>query len=301
MRQWTKFSADSVSSEQRWLAATAISALLILFAALVLPPAGMSVAIGLLVSLLLGRTWNPSRLELPDKLPFELETSLLLAADDVIFERYRRIAELLLKISRQQDPIYRGIALEQIDDLFRRVTTIASGTLVFEGTETWRIIYEQLLRSPGLYLYRSVAWVKNGHYWQDEPSRKSMAVNFELCENEQLAIERVVIIADDLWPSSSNEPNAPVRGWLQQQARHGLAVRVVRQSLLRLEPDLLTDLGIYGNRALGFQEIDEQGQTLRFTLTFDFAKVAEAEARWNRLAVYAKPYSVHMDRIDLPG
>ena len=45
-----------------------------------------------------------------------------------------------------------------------------------------------------------MAWVKNANYWQDEPGRKSMAVNFELNDAEQLNIERIAIIADELWP-----------------------------------------------------------------------------------------------------
>ena len=34
-------------------------------------------------------------------------------------------------------------------------------------------------------------------------------------------------------------------------------------------PDLLADFGIYGDRAVGTQELDEQSRTVRFTLSFD--------------------------------
>jgi len=217
-----------------------------------------------------------------------------------MFLRYRRATEMLLKISRRQDPIFRGIALDQVDDLVQRVTTIAVGTLVFESTEAWRIVYERLLRSSGLYLYRSVAWVKNAHYWQDEPGRKSMAVNFELQDKEQLNIERIAVIADDLWPMPSDWPSDPIRLWLHEQHIHGIWIKLVRESALRKEPDLLADIGIYGSRALGIQELDDQCRTVRFVLTFDYAKVAEAEDRWNRLAIFAESYCVHLDRYGMP-
>lgn len=263
---------------------------------------GLVVIIGLLFSMLAGLVLAASMkpVELRTELPLELELPFLLAGDETIFLRYRRATEMLLKISRRQDPIYRGIALDQVDDLVQRFTTIAAGTLVFESTEAWRIVYERLLRSSGLYLYRSVAWVKNAHYWQDEPGRKSMTVNFELQDKEQLNIERIAIIADDLWPASDDWPVEPIRLWLHEQHVHGIWVKLVRESALQNEPDLMADIGIYGSRALGIQELDDQCRTVRFVLTFDYAKVMEAEARWNRLAIFAESYCVHLDRYDVP-
>ena len=274
----------------------------VLLAGAVLPLGGLVVIVGLLVSVLLGLVMTEA--EAPSErrtaFPLELELPFLLASDEAMFIRYRRATEMLLKISRREDPIYRGIALDQVDDLVQRLTTIAAGTLVFESTESWRIVYERLLRSTGLYLYRSVAWVKNAHYWQDEPGRKSMAVNFELQDKELLNIERIAIIADELWPTSDDWPVASIRGWLHEQHVHGIWIKMVRESALRNEPDLLADIGIYGSRGLGTQELDDQCRTARFVLTFDYAKVAEAEARWNRLAIFAESYCVHLDRYGMP-
>lgn len=279
------------------------SSCVVLLAGAILSLGGLVVVIGLLVSLLMGLVIG-AFMKMPSErrteLPLDLELPFLLAGDEAMFLRYRRATEMLLKISRRQDPIYRGIALDQVDDLVQRVTTIAAGTLVFESTEAWRIVYERLLRSSGLYLYRSVAWVKNAHYWQDEPGRKSMAVNFELQDKEQLNIERIAVIADDLWPLSADWPSDPIRLWLHEQHIHGIWIKLVRESALRKEPDLLADIGIYGSRALGIQELDDQCRTVRFVLTFDYAKVAEAEDRWNRLAIFAESYCVHLDRYGMP-
>jgi hypothetical protein len=86
------------------------------------------------------------------------------AQDFAVFERYQKLTQALLGVSRHNDPLYREIALEQLDRVVARTAEIAAGTLVFEGTEAWRIVYERLLRSFGLYQYRSVAWIKNAEY-----------------------------------------------------------------------------------------------------------------------------------------
>jgi hypothetical protein len=234
-------------------------------------------------------------------LPSFLEAPFQLARDAAVFERYRGISESLLKLSRITDPICRSIALEQLDDLLRTAAAIADGTFVFEGTETWRLVYERLLRSPGLHRYRSVARVKNENYWQDEPGRKSVAVNFELHESERLTIERIAIIADEVWSAGEPWPVEPIRRWLHEQHVRGIGIKFVRESVLKQEPELVADIGIYGSRALGIQELDEQCRTMRFVLSFDFQNVTEAESRWDRLSVYAESYGSYLDRYGLPG
>lgn len=270
--------------------------LLVAAAALVGSPTFAATVAGLLATAALAVALGVPSGQSNPALPVELETPLLLARDEEVFARYRRMSGLLLKVTQNSDPLYREIALEHVDDLATRLTSIAAGTLVFEGTETWRILYERLLRSPGLYLYRSVSWIKGPGYWQDEPGRKSLLVNLELHEQEQLKIERIAIVADDLWKAGSSRAVEPIHGWLQQHVTSGIPLRVVRQSALVNEPDLIADIGIYGSRALGTQTLDDQCRTSRFVLSFDYPRVAEAEARWSRLEVYAESYGVHLDR-----
>ena len=136
---------------------------------LLLPTSGVVAIVGLLVCILLGFTVANGNRTTAASGTSHLETPFLLARDADMYHLYQSVSESLLKASRNPDPIYREIALEHLDELTRKATAIAEGTFVFEGTETWRILYERLLRSPGVYLYRSVAWVKNENYWQDEP------------------------------------------------------------------------------------------------------------------------------------
>ena len=267
---------------------------------LLLPTSGVVAIVGLLVCILLGFTVANGNRTTAASGTSHLETPFLLARDADMYHLYQSVSESLLKASRNPDPIYREIALEHLDELTRKATAIAEGTFVFEGTETWRILYERLLRSPGVYLYRSVAWVKNENYWQDEPGRKSMAVNFELHDAERLNIERIAIIADGLWPAGEVWPTEPLRQWLHEQHARGIWVKFVRESALSKEPELIADIGIYGSRAVGMQELDDDCRTVRFTLTFHLARVIEAEARWSRLAVYAESLASYLDRYEMP-
>lgn len=281
---------------------TSLSFGLIVVASLILPLSGLTVLIGLLVCGVMGLTlalWK--RLTQQAASLSTLETPFRLASDFEMFVRYEQLAASLLAISAQADIIYRAVALEHLDDLVRRAHLVAQGTFVFEGTETWRLVYERLLRSPGLHCYRSVACVFSPHYWQDEPGRKSLAVNFEMVESRRLTIERIVIIDDGLWPARETWPVEPIRQWLHEQFVRGIDLFYVRESELKHEPDLLTDCGLYGSRAYGVQQLDDRGQTERFTLFFDLQAVQAAEAHWCRLAVYAESWKNYLDRYEFPG
>ena len=218
-----------------------------------------------------------------------LSVPLALAQDEQMLDLYRSLSVSLRNVSANLDPIYRELSLKRIQQIERELVQVARGQIVFTGTETWRMVYERLLRSRGLYRYQSVAHVRTAAYWQDEPGRQSMQINFTI-QGEGLHIERIAIIPDHLWPVGERVPIDPLGTWIDEQHQHGIDVKLVRLSTLTNEPDLVADLGIYGNRAVGFQEIDDQGRTIRFTLSFDFAEVLAAEQRWERLSLYATAY-----------
>ena len=263
-------------------------------------PSGQFALLGLLLSVSLGLSWEClSRLRRTDRGTGLLETPFFLAHDTAVFDKYRAISQGLLRISQQSDPIYRDVALERLAEVSEEVESVANGTLVFEGTETWRIVYEKLLRSAGLHLYRSVAWVKSANYWQDEPGRQSMKLNFELHDGGRLNVERIVIISDDLWPSDEPLPVERLHQWIREQHEHGIWVKLLRQSTIESEPELLADIGIYGSRAVGTQVLDHECRTIEFVLTFDFDEVRQAEDRWRRLSVYATAYRDLLDHFTL--
>lgn len=81
---------------------------------------------------------------------------------------------------------------------------LGDGMLTFENTESWRLIYEQILRSSLVYSYKSVAWVKMSCTGKMSLG-KSIRLNQELVSRQQISMERIFILQDELWPPSSED------------------------------------------------------------------------------------------------
>lgn len=220
----------------------------------------------------------------------QLQVPLALAPHHDLFDQYTAFAHSLTELAGQPDPILHQHALLQLSLIAEQVRSLAAGRIVFSATESWRTIYEQVLRSPNLRFYRSVAWVKSKDYWQDQPGQQTMRLNFELAR-QGLTIDRIVILRGELWSTGAAMPTAAVLPWIEGQHTSGIRVWLVREAEIGCEPDLLCDFGIYGERATGVEELDEQARTVRFTLLFDRPSLALANDRWLRLSLYAKPFA----------
>ncbi len=231
----------------------------------------------------------------PEALPGIVGRSIQMASDIEINEIQNQLSDALLITSRRKDPIFRRLAIQRLHNILHQTQSLSEGTIEYSSTESWRVAYEELLRSPGLHLYRSVSHIESVHYWQDGPGQQSTKLNLELQDSRTVSVERTAIIADHLWPEDSRFPAAPIHSWLDEQHRHGIWVRIVRESSLASEVNLLTDFGIYGNRAVGVQDADPAGRTVRFTLSFEFDRVQRAEEMWNRLAIYSTSYRDLLD------
>jgi hypothetical protein len=225
----------------------------------------------------------------------KLRIPMTLAPEHDLFDRYCAFTDALTALAQQHDPVLRQFALLKLSSIAEQVRSLAQGQVVFTGTETWRTVYEQLLEAPELASYRSVAWVKTRDYWQDPPGRRSMRLNFDLVQRG-LSIRRVLILRGELWPEDEPLPAPDIRPWIEQQHDCGIEVSVVRESEIATEADLLVDFGIYGDRAVGIQELDEQSRTIRFVLDFDRPSLNLAHDRWDRIALYATPYADLLDK-----
>jgi hypothetical protein len=219
-----------------------------------------------------------------------------LACDESIFEIFRQHAEALRRVTQIPDPVFRNAALQQLTTIGRSLKDLGAGMLTFENTESWRLIYEQILRSNLVYSYKSVAWVKDELYWQDEPGQKSIRLNQELVSQQQLSMERIFILQDALWPSGTENGDAKVIELLKENTRSRIKVFLIRESALYNDQDLLADFGIYGSHAVGYQVMDGRQRTNRFTIQFNFEAVSVAEQRWQRLLAYAKPFDEILGR-----
>ena len=101
---------------------------------------------------------------------------------------------------------------------------------------------------------------------------------------------------DQLWPALEHLPCPEILSWLKEQSDHGIHLRLVRESDLSGEPDVLSDFGIYGTQAVGEQELDDSCRTLRFNLRFDKHSIQLAHDRWERLFLYTTKLSDLLDQ-----
>ena len=225
----------------------------------------------------------------------KLQVPIALAPEHDLFDHYSAFAAALADLATQKDPILREIALLKLVSVTEQVESLADGKLVFSSTETWRTVYEKILRTPDLKTYHSVAWAKTHDYWQDQPGKQSMRVNFDLL-HDGLRIERIIILRDHLWPSGETLPRKEIRFWIEEQHNRGVWIALIRESDIETEADLLCDFGIYGDRAVGIQELDEQSRTIRFILCFDRHSIKLAQDRWDRLSLYTTSYSDLLDQ-----
>lgn len=208
---------------------------------------------------------------------------------------FTRIATYLDLMAQMPEPLMRECVLSKMATLDEDMCQLSAGRIVFANTETWRATYEKVLRAPGVTEYRSVAWVKTADYWQDRPGQQSIRLNYDLLDRG-VSIERIVILGWNLWVPEIHFPGNSIRRWLEEQHYRGISLSLVRETDLVSEPDLLCDFGIYGTRATGEQELDEQSRTVRFELRFDEPGIRLATDHWERLKLYARPYNELLDQ-----
>lgn len=212
----------------------------------------------------------------------------------------REIVSGLLAITSNPDPAFQDLMQARLAFLSEQVRDWSQGRLQFSGTEAWRTAYETVLTAPDISEYRSVAWLKSGEYWQDLPGKQGMQLNFELVDRG-VRIERLLILGWNLWPPELRVPHASIRRWIDEQHYRGVWVMLVRECDLVTEQDLLRDIGIYGDRAVGELHSDDCSRTVSFTLSFDPAAVRLAHEHWARLKLFARPYAELVERAPGPG
>ncbi len=224
-----------------------------------------------------------------------LPTPFAVAPAPGFYQPYVRLADALTKIVRNQDLLFRDLALARLEAMADDATTLASGRVVFDATETWRTAYQHVLETMRVKTYYSVAWVRTDDYWNDQPGRQSMQLNYDLI-GRGFRIERIHILPDELWPFEQKMPGCGILEWLVEQQGRGIHVSLVRESSLVKEPDLLRDFAVYGDRAVGVQELDEQSRTVRFTLTFDQLDIRQALSQWQRIGLFSESFQNVVDQ-----
>lgn len=225
-----------------------------------------------------------------------INAPIRLAKNRSLMTFHSEIAESLLRTDRIPEPIFQEILQNRLNHLQEQIRQLADGTVVYTNTEAWRAVYAQLLHSPTIHHYRSIARVRDIGYWCHVPGANSWSTNYQLNRSGKLQIERIFILSNSvLADSRSAEPG---RFWsiLQSHEESGIDCYVVEELSLPVDSDLMCDIGIYGSHVCGEEVIDSKKGTTNFYLYFDLKKVTEFEERWKLL----KAYSVRLSDFTIP-
>ena len=265
------------------------------------PPAAQLAMIGTLTSIVVGLVLEiidleNARNERLSQLEALLGISLLIARDSSVFQEFEQIVENIARTTKIDNALFQELALDQIKRIGQVTSDVSRGRIEFNETETWRIAYEQVLRSLPVTHYYSVAYVASNRYWQDEPGKRSLQLNYQLQDEKGLNVERIAIIADSIWPTGQELPSDPIGQWLMDQHEQGIWIEVVRESQIVDEPDLHQDFGIYMDVAVGHQVTDSQSRTSKFVLSFNQQEMATALHRWERLKLFSKSIRQILDQ-----
>ena len=169
-------------------------------------------------------------------------------------------------------PVFRKHAALRMRAECERLDRLGEGRLVFDSTETWRTVYEEVLSACKAKRYLSVAVIRSDDYWRDPPGERSLEFNFQLVDHG-FTVHRIFIIDDFFWPQAARTPSTILFQWIQSQRIRGVDVSLVRLSALEQEPMLVRDMGIYGTDAVGYQQTDFEGRTTRYEMSFQRAAI----------------------------
>ncbi len=210
-----------------------------------------------------------------------------IAQDSPLLRQYKKIIDGICKSLSIDGQLFRGLLLERLEETGEQASSLSKGIIEFQQTETWRTAYEKVLRSNEVNKYLSISVIRSENYWQHAPGRQSIELNYELQDSKGLAIERIAILSESVWPKGNVFPKKRIFDWLLEQHNHGIWIELVRLDQLKDEKQLVVDSGIYGEIATGIQHLDERSETCRFQLSFAPSDVEYAEDRWERLKLFS--------------
>lgn len=180
-------------------------------------------------------------------------------------------------------------ALLRLERVQHELRLLGDGKLSYDSTETWRVVYEDVLAACKTKRYLSVAMVHTEDYWKGLPGERSIAFNGTLVQRG-FYVHRMFVIDDFLWPRRAELPSKGLMNGMVAQFAQGIQIGVMRLSELESDRDLMVDFGIYGRVAVGYQTTDESGLTVKYEMCFGEPHVRLAEDRWKRLSLYTRPF-----------
>jgi len=218
------------------------------------------------------------------------EISQRIAQNPRVRKFYDETIEPLSRAFKIDDNVFGSLVEEKLTDFQNELSTeLSTGRISFPA-EAFRVTYADILNQPDIKEYRSVAWVKSEDYWQDQAGKSSIRFNFDLLQ-KGVGIERIFIVREAVWDSTK------IKNWIRQQrdyrvkidgkqTENRIRIAVASEGRIPAEENLIEDYGIYGDRAVGVQNIDDKCKTTTFDLYFDKAKIAKAKRSFEKLKVH---------------
>jgi len=278
-----------------FIAVTAIGSMAMLLIRAFYPDFQLA-ALGLLFSILGGLVisflgHNAERQIQTERLLDKLQIPMRLATDAELYSQYASYAASFNRIASDSHSSLRRLTLMFLSVQNQRLDQISRGIVEFGSTEAWRATYEDLLNPENVKIYRSVSVVNTPSYWQDAGGKRSTQKNIEDA-GRGMKIERIVVLHDDLWPGTDGFSNSNLDSWLRRQKDAGISIFLIQSSVLTDE-SLRVDFGIYGDVAIGIQEIGVDGRTQKFSFDFRESTKNIKDGHWRQLMVH----SIALDEI----
>ena len=107
----------------------------------------------------------------------------------------RRQLTQLRECRALQSQVYQKQVELRLREVLRQLERLSEGRLLFDSTEIWRTVYEDVLSACRVKRYLSVAVIRSDDYWRDPPGEKSLEFNFQLVAHG-FYVHRVFIIDD---------------------------------------------------------------------------------------------------------
>lgn len=195
----------------------------------------------------------------------------------------------LAHASFRDDPTFVKLVNEEFQGFYANLYEYSIGHFKFDA-ESFRIYWRELIESDEASFYFSTALVNTPYYWRDGIGIE--ATNFTIKISEKKKVKKIFILNDKLWE------DANTKTWIKDQKKRGenadlnkgVDVYVIKEKNIGKNEDIIFDFGIYGDRAVGYQELHEIADNefrMTYNLYFSKEKIQLTNIRFKKLMEYA--------------
>jgi len=212
------------------------------------------------------------------RLAIEEDIGVVLHENPALLRFYEETADNLSQVFAYPDADFRQLATGKVSEFIHSLQTEwKEGTISYAG-ELWFSAYQEIQQSPEVLDYWSISWIRSKEYWQDPAGRSRFRQNCEDARNGRKKIHRIFILSERV----ENDPD--VKKFINDHVSLSDGKIIVDVAFEREVPsELLFDVGIYGRKATGYQETNEQSRTVRFHLHFSEAEIEKARTIFRNL------------------